>query len=885
MSDAVARLDAALEGRYAIERQLGEGGMATVYLADDLRHDRKVALKVLKPDLAAAVGAERFLAEIKTTAHLQHPHILPLFDSGEADGLVFYVMPYVEGETLRNRLEREKQLPVEEAVRIATEVAEALQAAHEQDVIHRDIKPANILLSRDRPIVADFGIALAVNTAAGHRLTETGLSVGTPHYMSPEQATGDQTVGPATDTWALGCVLYEMLVGEPPYTGATAQAILGKIIAGEPVSATAQRNAVPANVDAAIAKALEKLPADRFSEARDFAKALGDTAFRHGDVSKAGIDTGLRFGSVVTVALVMTGLAAWGWLRSAGGPNALPVVRSAFLLPQDQLLEISGRAPLAISSDGLRIVYVGEQAGETQLYVRDLEQFGTRIIPGTDGGRQPFLSPDGESVGFFAGGMLKKVSIAGGIPIELAQVATPGGGSWGEDGTILYSSGAPSLWRVAEDGGTPDELLIVTPASEGGGGASPESLQGLIAIRPHLLPGGRHALVGIGTTTVVLDLDTGEARRLAARRLPRSVDGRGFTPVADSRYQRAQFVQPGYIAFYGGAETVSVVPFSIESLEVTGPEIPLVDDALRPAGSRSIFAVSESGTLVYATGGFDRQLVIVDPTGREVLIDIAPRGYRFPSVSPDGNWVAVTVDPQPPQIWMVDLRRENAQPLTTDGYNLAAGWSPNGTRLAWVRQQVDPPGLHWVRWPEGGEFTFITTGNRAPFDWARDDEMFIRGGDWDIALIDLGVGTEEEFVATTAIEGYPRVSPDGKWVAYMSDVTGSPEIYVLPSAANSAPQLVSNGGGTEPRWSRDGTELIYRNGTSMWTIDVRTLPDFQVTGVPQLLFSEPYDFSNDNNWDLLPDGRFVMVKSNPNVRREIRLVVNFHEELRRRMPN
>ena len=588
----------------------------------------------------------------------------------------------------------------------------------------------------------------------------------------------------------------------------------------------------------------------------------------------------------MTVALVMTGLAAWGWLRSAGGPSALPVVRSAFLLPQDQLLARGSRAPLAISSDGLRIVYVGEQAGETQLYVRDLEQFGTRIIPGTDGGRQPFLSPDGESVGFFAGGMLKKVSIAGGIPIDLAQVATPGGGSWGADGTILYSSGAPSLWRVAEDGGTPDELLIVTPASEGGGGASPESLQGLIAIGPQLLPGGRHALVAIGTTTVVLDLDTGEARRLAvAPRPPRSVDGRGFTPVADARYQRAQFVQPGYIAFYGGAETISVVPFSIESLEVTGPEIPLVDDALRPAGSRAIFAVSESGTLVYAAGGFDRQLVIVDPTGREALIDIAPRGYRFPSVSPDGNWVAVTVDPQPPQIWMVDLRRENAQPLTTDGYNLAAGWSPDGTRLAWVRLQVDPPGLHWVRWPEGGEFTFITTGNRAPFDWARDDEMFIRGGDWDIAVIDVGDGTEEEFVATAATEGYPRVSPDGKWVAYMSDVTGSPEIYVLPSAASSAPQLVSNGGGREPRWSRDGTELIYRNGTSMWTIDVRTLPDFQVTGVPQLLFSGPYDFSNDNNWDLLPDGRFVMVKSNPNVRREIRLVVNFHEELRRRMPN
>ena len=270
MSDATERLNAALEGRYAIERELGEGGMATVYLADDLKHERKVALKVLKPELAAVVGAERFLAEIKTTANLQHPHILPLFDSGEADSFLFYVMPFVEGETLRDRLDREHQLPVHDAVQIATNVAEALDYAHKQGVIHRDIKPDNVLLQSGKPVISDFGIALAVGVAGGGRLTETGLSLGTPQYMSPEQATGDLSVGAASDTYALGCVLYEMLVGEPPYTGSTAQAILGKIIAGEIATATKQRASVPANVDAAIRKALEKLPADRFVGAQDF---------------------------------------------------------------------------------------------------------------------------------------------------------------------------------------------------------------------------------------------------------------------------------------------------------------------------------------------------------------------------------------------------------------------------------------------------------------------------------------------------------------------------------------------------------------------------------------------------------------------------------------
>ncbi|MEJ2203828.1 MAG: serine/threonine-protein kinase, partial [Gemmatimonadota bacterium] len=263
--DRITRLNEALAGRYTVDRALGEGGMATVYLAGDLKHNRGVALKVLKPELAAVVGAERFLAEIETTANLQHPHILPLYDSGEADGFLYYVMPHVEGDTLRDRLDHEKQLPVDEAVRIATAVANALDFAHAHDVVHRDIKPGNILFQGGQPVVGDFGIALALGAGGGARLTETGLSVGTPFYMSPEQATGDQQVGARSDIYSLGCVLYEMLVGDPPYLGSTAQAVLGQIIAGKAVNATERRAAVPAHVDAAIRKALEKVAADRFS--------------------------------------------------------------------------------------------------------------------------------------------------------------------------------------------------------------------------------------------------------------------------------------------------------------------------------------------------------------------------------------------------------------------------------------------------------------------------------------------------------------------------------------------------------------------------------------------------------------------------------------------
>ena len=278
-------------------------GWATVYLAHDERHNRNVALKVLKAELAAVVGAERFLAEIETTAKLTHPHVLPLFDSGEADGFLYYVMPYVEGESLRERLDRDHQLPVDEAVGIATDLAEALDYAHRQGVLHRDIKPGNVLIHDGQPVITDFGIALAVGGAGGSRLTETGLSVGTPHYMSPEQATGSQHLGPATDIYALGCVLYETLVGEPPYTGSTAQAILGRIIAGERVSVSAQRETVPPNVDAVVGKALEKLPADRFSSAARFAQALRDPSFT----------------TFETTPAAMSAFRARGWASSRWG--------------------------------------------------------------------------------------------------------------------------------------------------------------------------------------------------------------------------------------------------------------------------------------------------------------------------------------------------------------------------------------------------------------------------------------------------------------------------------------------------------------------------------------------------------------------------------------
>ena len=470
MTDPVTRLNTALEGRYAIERELGEGGMATVYLSEDLKHHRKVALKVLKPELAAVVGAERFLAEIEVTANLQHPNILPLHDSGEADGFLFYVMPYVEGDTLKDRLDREHQLPVGDAVQIATDMGEALGYAHRQGVIHRDIKPANVLLLEGTPVISDFGIALAVGAAGGGRLTETGLSLGTPHYMSPEQAMGDQNVGPQTDTYALGCVLYEMLVGEPPYTGPNAQAVLGQIITGEAVSAVEKRSSVPPNVDGAIRKALEKLPADRFTSAQDFVRALGDEHFRYGElVAGAGEAVGGRHwkriavGASTVAAVTMVGFG-WSLLR----PDApRPVTRVSVDIPEDQFFHPIG-GDLDLSRDGALLVYrgVGDE-GRSQLWTRRLDALDATPIRDTDNAQYPAISPDGEEVAFQSGGAIRVVPLQGGVSRTLTEggVCCP---AWSPDGAWLYyTDSSQGLSRLPSGGGeAPVVITEVDTAAE-----------------------------------------------------------------------------------------------------------------------------------------------------------------------------------------------------------------------------------------------------------------------------------------------------------------------------------------------------------------------------------------------------------------------------------
>ncbi len=483
MPTTLAQLSTALADRYRIERELGAGGMATVYLAHDLRHDRKVALKLLRPDLAAVIGAERFLAEIRTTANLQHPHILALFDSGRTgDGtagaadFVYYVMPFVEGESLRDRLTGEKQLPVAEAVRIAREVADALEYAHGHGIVHRDIKPENILLHGGHALVADFGIALAASRSeGGTRMTETGMSLGTPHYMSPEQAMGEREITSRSDVYALGCVLYEMLAGEPPFVGPTAQAIVARVMTEEPRSLTLQRKSIPPHVEAAVNTALEKLPADRFASAAAFAAALDNAAFTRATGAAGGaamVARGTpRPGTLLRVvlpaaaaALVTFGLTRW--LGSARGTTGGRSAHVSIPLPEGYELGSSQLTPVAISHDGARIAYVGLKDGKNRIFVRALEEPEAMALDGTEGGDGPFFSPDGQWIGFFAGSKLRKIAVSGAALQPLADAPFHRGGDWGDDGFIYFApTNIGGIWRVPEGGGTATQVTQLDTAA------------------------------------------------------------------------------------------------------------------------------------------------------------------------------------------------------------------------------------------------------------------------------------------------------------------------------------------------------------------------------------------------------------------------------------
>ncbi len=886
MPNVIERLNAALQGRYRIERELGAGGMATVYLADDLRHERKVALKVLKPELAAVVGAERFLSEIKTTANLQHPHILPLYDSGEADSFLYYVMPFVQGETLRERLDREKQLPVEEAVRLAVAVAGALAYAHEHNVVHRDIKPGNVLMQAGQPMVGDFGIALAVGSAGGARLTETGLSVGTPYYMAPEQATGDVGVGPASDIYALGAVLYELLTGDPPYTGSTAQAVLGKIIQGAPVSATAIRRSIPANVDAAIQKALEKLPADRFASALDFAKALTDPSFRHGaSVASSGPErlwNRLAIGATAAAA-VFAAIAAWALLRPAPPP---PVLRFSLHTEPNQIPS----EWMSISPDGTTAVMsYRDPEGAWRLWVRRFGELEATPIPNVDQQvNDPVISPDGAEVAFFEGGSTLKVApLAGGLIRTISEAANCCA-RWGGDGFIYFTSNARNIHRVPVLGGAAEEVTTLT---------GDDGLHAYFQI----LDGGRSAVFSVNSSPP----------RIEAIRLP------GGERLVVAPGTRSYVTSTDHLVFASLDGRLLAAPFDSDALQIVGAPVPVVDNLSIPGTGDPAYVLAEGGTLLYWSGpasSANAEFVWVTRDG--VVTPVDP-GWTFNpgtanvgwSLSPDGTRLAYrdVGGGDGGEIWIKELDRGPLSRLTfAPSAEGAPIWSADGRTVLFNSDRQGSGTDVWERRADGtGEDRLVLDPDRSVVELAMTPD-----GSWIVFraaappsrdIVGQRPGTDTQatplLTSTDFDEVSPALSPDGRWLAYTSFETGAPQVYVrpFPDVDQGRWQVSSGAGGSAPRWSHSGTELFYASNAG-WTaarIDTRT--GFRVVATQDIPWPSPVPpVSTDvaGGWyDISPDDRRILAVrpattvGEVTVEPELILVQNFFEELKARVPN
>jgi eukaryotic-like serine/threonine-protein kinase len=882
------RLARAVEDRYRIERELGAGGMATVYLAHDLKHDRRVALKVLRPELAAVLGAERFVVEIRTTAALQHPHILPLFDSGEADGFLYYVMPFVDGETLRGRLDRDTQLSVEEATRLAAAIADALDYAHRQGVIHRDIKPENILLHDGRPVVADFGIALAVSAAAGGRMTETGLSLGTPHYMSPEQATAEREITARSDTYSLAAVLYEMLAGDPPHTGSSVQQIIMKIITEEPAPVTRLRKSVPPNVAAAIAVALEKLPADRFPSAAAFGAALLDPGFRSathpaghrgaaaavharaGGTWREWLRDPRSWGAPVAAA-ALASVAFYASAPRAVAPVGPATVRLHLVGPADSsVLSLRPRpgtslgAPV-VSPDGRYIAFAAETLTGNTVYLRALDSFDLVTVPRA--GDWPLFAPDSRRLAFFHESDLWVMDLDGGRPVRVGTFPVSpwdiGGAAWHPDDRILATS-ERGLWALPASGGA---VTLLLPSDSAAGERFREV---------DVLSDGR-LLLSIerqGEPRIEVVSADGTRRRVLLR-------GASAARVVED------------VLLYAEGGQLRASRFNLRRLRLEGRSIPISEHPLNRVG-RSIAWVDGNGQ--------DFEPVWVSRDGTDASTGIPKGLYRWPRISPDGGRVALgeltLLNPgRPGHDYTVQVRDLRRGTVTRLAGSTEPAWSADGRRV-FTSGGVPLQGLV-VQVADGAlpPDTLLTasTGDAWPTDVSPDGRWLAFYG----AAVDSGTSVhdagdlmflelatrEVRRIRLPGVQRGGRFSPDGLWFAYQSLESGREEVHVRPWPGMDANHIISSDGGNEPLWSAGGREIFYRRLSEVFAVSFNPVGGSVERSSPRLLFTGGYsaDRWGDQSWDMGPDGRFLMLRPVSGSRHEMRVALNWIADVRARI--
>ena len=885
-------------GPYEILSAIGAGGMGEVYKARDTRLDRIVAIKVLPTHLADRPELRgRFEREAKTIASLNHPHICTLHDIGHQDGIDFLVMEYLEGETLAQRLQK-GPLPIQQVLQYAIEIADALDKAHRKGITHRDLKPGNVMMTKTGTKLLDFGLAKLKQEAAPAipdsqlptlkgAATAEGTILGTLQYMAPEQVEGKvDEIDARTDIFAFGAVVYEMATGRKCFEGKSQASVIGAILKDDPPPVSSHQPMTPPALDRVVKKCLAKEPEKRWQVASDLCDELGW-------ISEGGSQTAVPVAAgkgiqargrhslvanavaLVLVALV-TGLAVWN-LKPSPSPLG-PIIRTLINLPPGQQLAGLDRGPaVALSPDGTQLAYVARQGSTQQLYLRAMDSLEAKPIPGTEEAVNPFFSPDGQSIGFFAGGKLKKVSVSGGAALTLGDAAQPLGASWGGQGKIAFASAVGVLQQVPDVGGTPQPLTRF----ENGEASQrwPEFLPGSKAV---LFAGGTSPLNFINAQVAVQSVGTGERRNL--------IQG-GTHP---------RYAPSGHLV-YAQRGTLMAVQFDPQRQEVKGSVVPVVDGVLQsPSSGAAQYSFSATGSLVYVSGGVQSaqsRLVWVNRNGAEQPVVAPAHAYLNPRLSSDGRRVAVTITEQESQVWLYDLSRETLTRLTFEGNsNTGPVWTPDGKRIAFNSTKGGPGNIFWQLADGSGGLERLTTSehNHVPMSWSPDGQLlaFIEINPttgYDIWVLRLSDHKAQPFLRTPFNESVPRFSPDGHWLAYVSDESVRWEIYVQPYPGPGGKWQISTEGGTEPVWNPNGRELFYRNGNKMMAVDIATQPSF-AAGKPRMLFEGQYQQTSATSpyYDVSPDGqRFLMLKSSEQAQAaptQINVVLNWFEELKRKVP-
>jgi serine/threonine protein kinase/Tol biopolymer transport system component len=874
-------------GSFTVHSLLGAGGMGEVYRAHDTRLGRDVAIKILPAVwLVDAERRARFDREARTLASLNHPHIGAIYGIEDVDDSRALVLELVEGPTLADRIVT-GALPIREALLIASQIADALDAAHQSGIVHRDLKPANIKIRPDGQVkVLDFGLAKAagISTArdatqamTANVATEHGVVLGTVAYMSPEQARG-APVDKRTDVWAFGCVLYEMLTGLAPFARRTSSDSIAAILEHE-----ADLQKLPASTPRAIVRLLRRcLEKDVGPRLRDMGDVRSEIDEARADLSGTYRAASTSSASsrrwpliVAATALLSAALAAaTAWmLKPASETRSPPLVRLTATLPDGDVLG-NLDLPVTISPDGRTIVYAASHGDKVpQLFVRAIDSNAVTPLADTEGAYSPFFSPDGRSIGFFALGKLKKVLMAGGGSATICDAPRAMGGAWGRDDTIYFAPiNTSGLWSVPAAGGTPREFSHVNRQ------------KGEVSHRfPQVLGDGKTVLftvwTGPGWDEKHLAIQVGDEAH------------RQIIPGAST----GRYVNTGHVV-YSKAGALLVAPFDLASQKFTGPPVTLVDRTSETESEAAQYAISESGTLVSVPSPaqiFERKLVWVRRDGTVEATGAPPAAYTDPAVSPDGRFAAISIQGPTQTLWVFDFARSTMTTLPSNGSSQAPVWTADGKRLVYRGTRAGYRNLFWRSADGASDEERLTTSDtlHTPSPLSRDGAFVLFsdiGSDTasDIWILDLRPqSAARQMLKSRFNEVSPAVSPDGHWLAYLSDESGRTELHLRTFPAGGGKIVISNDGAAEPRWSRDSRELFYRNGDRMMAVPIGP----SGPGTPHVVFEGRYQTTDTGvgGYDVAPDGRFLMIQPAASTAKasRINVVLGWLDDVKSRMPS